>query len=169
MMLYKFIHNFFLIYIWSVAVIDKIITQSKKTSRLLVNSFSDETLYFFPESIIPLIVTNNSLTIINPDLESGCWSFNKSIFRFMEEDSTVTKKIPYLSASLYKDDVFLADLSEWIQNIEVISSRELPVRFLVFGWAYQNRIVLESYTTSKYFLEVITIDGDESRIDIKTA
>lgn len=169
MILYKIIHNFFLIYIWSVTIIDKIITQTKKTSRLLVNSFSDETLYFFPESIIPLIVANNSSTIINPDLESGCWSFNKSTFRCMEEDTKISKKIPYLSASLYKDDVFLADLSEWIQNIVVISFKELPIRFLVFAWAYQNRIVLESYTTSRYFLEVITTDGDEARLDIKTA
>jgi len=169
MILHNFIHNFILLYVWSVTLIDKIIKQSKKTSRLLINSFSDETLYFIHDSTVPLIVANSSSCIINPELESGCWSFHKSTFRFMEEDTTVSKKIPYLSASLYKDNILILDISDWIQDINVVSTQALPLKFIVFSWAYYNNVVLESYTTSKYELHVITIDGDEAILDIKTA
>jgi hypothetical protein len=87
----------------------------------------------------------------------------------MTEESYVSRKLPYLSANLYKDGVLVSDISEWVMNIQIISSKNLPIQYLVFGWAYQNGIVLESYTTSKYMLEVITIDGDEMKLDVKTA
>jgi hypothetical protein len=169
MSVYNLIQTFLFFYVWSTSFVGRVVKQTRKTTRLLLNSFSDETLYFFPGSIVPLIVGNNSSVIISPDLESDCWSFHKDTFKFMEEDSYSLKKLPYLSASLYKDGAFIADLSEWAQNIEVISSRDLPIRFLVVAWAYQNNIILESYSTSNYFLEVITIDGDEIKLDVKTA
>jgi hypothetical protein len=168
MSVYKLFQQFLFFYIWSTTFLERVIKQTQKTTRLLINSFSDETLYFFPDSVVPLIVGNKTPIIISPDLESCCWSFHKNVFKFITEENNISNKLPYLSASLYKDGTFVADLSEWIQNIEVISHKELPIRFLVFAWAYQTNSILESYTSSNYFLEVITIDGDEIRLDIKT-
>ena len=62
----------------------------------------------------------------------------------------------------------MSDISDWVQKITINSSNNLPLRFLIFTWAYQNNTILESYLSSKYELEVITIDGDEMRLDIKT-
>jgi len=168
MSIYKLFQQFLFFYIWSTTFLERVIKQTQKTTKVIFNSFSDETLYFFPDSIVPLIVGNKNPVIISPDLESNCWSFHNKIFKFMTEEDNISNKLPYLSASLYKDGAFVADLSEWIQNIEVISSRNLPIRFLVFAWAYQSSFVLESYTASNYLLEVITIDGDEIRLDVKT-
>ena len=166
---YNLIQNFIFVYAWSTYILEKIFTQTKKTSRLLINSFSDETLYFFTDSTIPLITENITSTIINPDLETGCWSFHNTTFKSIEENIYPPKKLSYLSASLFKDDIFIADLSEWLQTIQVISSNKIPTRFLVFVWAYKNNIVLESYSSSKYELRVITIDGDDLSLDIKTS
>jgi hypothetical protein len=169
MSIYKLFQQFLFFYIWSTTFLERVIKQTQKTTKVIFNSFSDETLYFFPDSIVPLIVGNKNPVIISPDLESNCWSFHNNIFKFMNDDNNYSsKKLPYLSACLYKDNVFVADISEWIQNIEVISTQNLPSRFIVFAWAYQANIVLESYTTSSYFLEVITLDGDEIRLDVKT-
>ena len=165
---YKLIQNFIFLYTWSTYILEKIFTQTKKTSRLLINSFSDETLYFFYDSTIPLITGNITSTIINPDLELGCWSFHNTTFKCIEENMYPSKKLPYLSASLFKDSIFIADLSDWLQTIDVISSNSIPTRFLVFAWAYKNNIVLESYSSSKYELRVITMDGDDLSLDIKT-
>jgi len=169
MIAYNLIKTFLFFYVWSTAFLERILKQTRKTTGLLLNSFSDETLYFFPGSIIPLIVENKNPIIISPDLESCCWSFHKNTFKFITDGSYSSRKLPYLSASLYKDGDFVADLSEWIQHIEVISFKELPIQYLVFAWAYQNGIVLESYTTLTYLLEVITIDGDMISLDVKTA
>ena len=169
MNIYTIFQNLLFFYLWSTSFVGRVIKQTKKTSRLFLNSFSDETLYFFSDSLVPLIVANKNPVIISPDLESACWSFHKSSFKFMTEDSYSSRKLPYLSASLYKDDIFVGDLSEWIMNIDVISARELPIRFLVFAWAYQNNVVLETYSTSKYVLEVITMDGDDIKLDVKSA
>jgi hypothetical protein len=143
--------------------IERIIRQTKITSELLINSFSEETLYFLPDSTLPIIISKN--ISITSDIESLCWSFTKNTFRYMEE--VLPKKLPYLSVSLYKDGIFFHDLSEWFQNITVSSSINPPLRFLILTWAYQNKIVLDSYLTSKYVLHVITIDGDEIELDIK--
>ena len=81
----------------------------------------------------------------------------------------VAKKLPYLSVTLYKDDVFFGDLSDWFQEISINSPENPPLRFVVFAWAYQHKIILDSYLTSKYVLHVINIDGDEIELDMKTA
>ena len=168
MSVYTIFQKLIFFYLWSTTFLERIVKQTRKTTGLFINSFSDETLYFFPESIFPLIVGNKNPVILSPDLESCCWSFHKSTFKFMNGDFS-SRKLPYLSASLYKDGISIGDLSEWIMNIEIISSIELPIRFLVFAWAYENNVVLESYMTSKYDLEVITMDGDEIMLDVKTA
>ena len=169
MIAYNLIKTLLFFYVWSTAFLERILKQTRKTTGLLLNSFSEETLYFFSDSLVPLIAGSNSSAIIRPDLESGCWSFNKNTFTFMTEESYVSRKLPYLSANLYKDGVLVSDISEWVMNIQIISSKNLPIQYLVFAWAYQNGIVLESYTTSKYILDVITIEGDEMKLDVKTA
>ena len=164
---YKLIQNFIFLYVWSTYIIERVYKQTKKSSLQLINSFSDETLYFFHDSTIPLITGNITSTIINPDLESKCWSFHNNTFKYMDGITCSSKKLPYLSASLFKDGTFIADLSDWLQSIDVISSNTIPTRFLVFAWAYKNNIVLESYSSSKYELRVITMDGDDLSLDIK--
>ena len=152
------------LYIWSLSLIQRLLRQTKKTAGLLVNSFSEETLYFV-DSELPVIVSKAST--LTTDIESACWSFSDNGFRYMTE--TPAKKLPYLSATLYKDDVFFSDLSDWFQEVSFVSQVDPPLRFVVFVWAYQNKIVLDSYLTSKYTLHVITIDGDEMELNMKTA
>ena len=166
---YKVIQNIIFLYVWSLTILERIFKQTKKTTQVIVDSFSEETLYFFSDSVIPLIVKNNTSTIITPDLESDCWSFNNNTFVHVTEKECISSRLPYLSASLYRDGVLIGDLSEWLQNINIISCKNIPVRFLVLAWAYQNSVSLKTYSTSKYELQVITMDGDEVTLDIKTA
>ena len=165
---YKVIEKFIFIYLWITVFLEKFIIQANKTTRLLINSFSEDTLYFFHDSLIPLISRNNNSYIIRPDLESACWSFNNNTFKFLSDNTNNNKKLPYIYACLYKNDTLVSDISDWVQKITINSSNDLPLRFLIFTWAYQNNIILESYLSSKYELQVITIDGDEMKLDIKT-
>jgi len=162
-MTYNIFHTLMVCYLWTRLFIERIIRQTKITSGLLINSFSEETLYFLPDSTLPITFSKN--ICITSDIESLCWSFTKNTFKYMEV--TLPKKLPYLSVSLYKDGIFFDDLSEWFQNITVISSSNPPLRFVVLAWAYQNKIILDSYLTSKYILHVITIEGDEIELDMK--
>ena len=80
---YKVIEKFIFIYLWITVFLEKFIIQANKTTRLLINSFSEDTLYFFHDSLIPLISINNNSYIIRPDLESACLSFNNNTFKFL--------------------------------------------------------------------------------------
>jgi hypothetical protein len=133
----------------------------------IIDSFSSETLYFFPDSVAPLVSSFNKKLVINPELERDCWSFSKNKFTYLFEGSTMVRKLPYISASLYKGDVLVADLSEWLMDIEVLSSKDLPLRFIIFTWAHMTGKTLESYLSSNYVLHVITTDGEEESLNIK--
>jgi len=166
---YKLIQKAIIFYTFSLNILSMFFTQTKRTALSIVDSFSSETLYFFPESSIPLITSSNKRSIINPKLEGDCWSFCNNKFRNLQGINTTIKKLPYISASLYKDTLEVADLSEWIMNIEVLSSGQVPIRFIVLAWAYSTGATLESFLTCKYYLHVITTDGDEHILDVKSA
>jgi hypothetical protein len=79
-------------YLWAKLFIERVIRQTRITTGLLINSFSEETLYFLPDSTLPITLSKN--ISITPDIESLCWSFSNNTFRYME--ITPPKNYPIL-------------------------------------------------------------------------
>ena len=166
---YKVLQKAISLYGFSISVISILFRQTKRTTMSILDSFSSETLYFFPDSLAPSVSSFNKKLIINPVLVKDCWSFSKNKFTYLSDDTNSSRNLPYISAALYKGNVLIDDLSEWLMGIEIMSSKELPLRFVIFTWAHINRRVLDSYLTSDYTLQVITTDGEDYALNIKTA
>jgi hypothetical protein len=166
---FKVLQKALTLYGISISVLTILLKQTKRTTMSILDSFSYETLYFFPDSVSPLISSFNKKLVINPVLEKDCWSFSKNKFTYLSEVDSVNRTIPYISAALYKGEDFIGDLSEWLMGVEILSSKELPLRFVILAWAHINGKTLDSYLTSEYFLHVITTDGEDYSLNIKTA
>ena len=166
---FDLLSNLFSVYLFSIDSLTKILNKTRKSITYTTNSFVSETLYFFPDSSVPLIATPENNVLFNPSLEGPYWIFSENTFRFSSETNKPPSKLPYISASLFKNGVFVSDLSEWIQNVVMVSSESLPLRVLVMTWAYSTGTVLEGYRTSEYTMQVFTTDGEEHMLNIKTA
>jgi hypothetical protein len=115
---------------------------------------NDEILYFFPNSLLPLISSHHQIIKHQPNT----WSFHNNIFNYNNSKPT---KLPYISASLYKDNTLIADISEWAERMIVHSDTDLPIPILIISWGYSTNFVFDTYDLSQYKLCVITLDGDE--------
>jgi len=147
-------------YLWFLDVAKLVILQTKKTSLAIVDSFSEtnEKLYFFKDSNIPLITSEKPLV----DIDDTVWIFSNNKFT-LNNNIKEYKHLPYISISLYKGTELISDISEWVQNIKV--NEYPPLSHIIMVWAYTTKVTLD-YKLSDYNLSVITEDGDEQNLKV---
>jgi hypothetical protein len=147
-------------YIKSQDLIKKIIKQTYKTKHAVVESLSENSIFFYDDEISKLPSLYPS-QIIEPTwiYKGGC---------FLQPLSSENKKIrlPYLSSELTNGQTTYS-LSEWMETVRICSDTLPSLRIIVSSWAIDTKHPVDLFNKDNpWKFNVITEDGDELYYDV---
>jgi hypothetical protein len=147
------------LYSWTSETSERIYIQSLKTSSATLSSFNSETLLFLTNCSNFAIKDSSFLknATVNSLYE---WSYSSNRFTKRDQVTEMPKKYRWMSASLYRGEVMIADLTTWLENILVIAQNEEypPDDILVQAWQYDY--MRELGPLEEYSLQIINEDAE---------
>jgi hypothetical protein len=147
------------VYSWTLETSERIYIQGLKTSSATLSSFNSQKLLFLTNCSNLAIKDSSFLndTCLDSFYE---WSYLSNRFTKNNQSTGILKKYKWMSASLYRGDVMIADLTTWLENILVISqdNEYPPDDILVQAWQYDYAKELDSL--EEYSLQIINEDAD---------
>ena len=146
----------------------KIIRQTHKTKHAVVESFSENSIFFYDDSISKLPNESTSLEYAS-QIVSPIWSYKKedtNNFVPLSSINKTKKRLPYLSSELTNDKKTYT-LSDWMETVRICSDTLPPLRIIVSSWATDTKHPIDLFNKDNpWKFNVITEDGDELCYDV---
>ena len=150
-------------YIYILNYKESIVKQIRRSRNALMNSFKKENVCFYED--------DGKYTIFvgvpgqNPIVTYGMCSWiyvpHKKTFAEISSGEKVIKSIPQIGATISYSvtNELVADMSEWLSDINYLSLNSVPPQLLLAGWSYDTGVPI--YEFKLYILRLTDLFGNE--------
>jgi len=149
---------------------DSFVKQIRQSRNALINSFKKETVYFYEDKgkYTVFVGVPGQQPIVSYGRCSWVYIPHKKTFVEISSEEKTIKSIPYIGATIsyIVTNELVADMSEWLSDINYSSSKSVPPQLLLAGWSYDTGIPI--YEFKLYILRLTDIFGNEEEFMLDT-
>ena len=142
---------------------DNLLKQFRRSKNALSNSFKNELVYFYEDDgkYTVFVGLAGQRPLVSYGECSWVYIPHKKTFADILSDEGVIKSVPYIGATISYTvtNELVADMSEWLSDINYSSTKPVPPQLLLAGWSYDTGTPI--YEFKLYTLRVTDVFGTE--------